>query len=309
MPCTLETETIMPEDRLSATSLELAVEVVVAWLSNPNTSAHAGDISALLNRVHAALTERSASADASGLSEAEPVFTPAVSVRRSLASEDHLISMIDGKPYRALKRHLTRHGLTPAQYRERYGLKPDYPMVSESYSQLRRELALKRRVIRQPDETVAPADTSRDRKESPAARSIGAAQAAASQFDAMPPAPASGSGAAARAELAVPQSAHGPERATQLRLMEAIARKRLVHARYNGALIRLAPHLLFERRGDLFVSALNVDKVWRSGEYPRLGQFKLAGLHAPQLADKPFDPLPGFDRAPPRAEDVVLLSV
>jgi predicted transcriptional regulator len=70
-------------------------------------------------------------------------FTPAVSVRRSLASKDHLISMIDGKPYKTLKRHLSTHGLTPAEYRQRYGLKADYPMVAENYAEMRRGLAKK----------------------------------------------------------------------------------------------------------------------------------------------------------------------
>lgn len=296
----------MSEDRPSATPLELAVEVVVAWLSNPNTDADAGDVSPLLNRVHAALTQQNAGADTSGRSKAEPVFMPVVSVRRSLASKDHLRSLIDGKPYKTLKRHLSRHGLTPAQYRERYGLKPDYPIVSESYSQLRRELAPSRR---EADKTASPADLREDRKESPTVRGTGAAQSAAPHPAAMPPALPSSRGAAARAEPAAPRSAQKPERDVQLRLMEAIARKRLVHAQYNGALIRLAPHLLFERRGDLFVSALNMDKDWRKGEEPRLGQFKLAGLHAPKLGDERFDPLPGFDQAPPRAEDVVLFSI
>jgi predicted transcriptional regulator len=51
--------------------------------------------------------------------------------------------MIDGKPYKTLRRHLARHGLTPEQYRERFGLKPDYPMTAESYSQVRRAMAQK----------------------------------------------------------------------------------------------------------------------------------------------------------------------
>jgi len=51
--------------------------------------------------------------------------------------------MIDGKPYKTLRRHLSGHGLTPEEYRERYGLKPDYPMVAESYSEARRAMAKK----------------------------------------------------------------------------------------------------------------------------------------------------------------------
>lgn len=72
-----------------------------------------------------------------------PRQAPAVSVRKSLASKDHIISMIDGKPYRTLRRHLSTHGLTPEEYRERYNLRADYPMVAPSYSEARRAMAHK----------------------------------------------------------------------------------------------------------------------------------------------------------------------
>jgi predicted transcriptional regulator len=76
-------------------------------------------------------------------SQAEPVTTyePAVTVRKSLSSADHIISLIDGKPYKTLRRHLSGYGLTPEQYRERYNLKPDYPMVAPSYAEARRAMA------------------------------------------------------------------------------------------------------------------------------------------------------------------------
>ncbi|OQP86493.1 hypothetical protein BTR14_10795 [Rhizobium rhizosphaerae] len=70
-----------------------------------------------------------------------PVYRPAVSVEESLASRDVIISLIDGKPYRAMKQHLARNGLTPADYRARYGLPADYPVVAPAYSELRRETA------------------------------------------------------------------------------------------------------------------------------------------------------------------------
>jgi predicted transcriptional regulator len=60
-----------------------------------------------------------------------------------LASRDHIISLIDGKPYKSLRRHLGKYGLSPEQYRARYGLKPDYPMVAPSYAETRSELAKK----------------------------------------------------------------------------------------------------------------------------------------------------------------------
>jgi predicted transcriptional regulator len=68
-------------------------------------------------------------------------FPPAVSIEESLASDDHILSMIDGRPYRTLTRHIARFGLTPEAYRRCFGLEPDYPMVARGYSALRREIA------------------------------------------------------------------------------------------------------------------------------------------------------------------------
>ena len=92
-------------------------------------------------------------------------------------------------------------------------------------------------------------------------------------------------------------------------LMEAIARRRLVAAIYNGQRIELAPHLLFERHGDLFVSALNLGKAWRSEDERRLGQFKLAGLSAAEVLEQEFEPLPGFTPDEPREGDTILLAI
>ena len=96
---------------------------------------------------------------------------------------------------------------------------------------------------------------------------------------------------------------------TRLKLMEAIARKRVVVARYNGDNIKLAPHLLFERRGDLFACALNMSKGWRADDERRLGQFKLAGLAAMELLDESFDPLPSYEAEAPRSDDTVILAI
>lgn len=96
---------------------------------------------------------------------------------------------------------------------------------------------------------------------------------------------------------------------TRLKLMEAIARRQTVTARYNGDLIKLAPHLLFERHGELFVSALNMSKSWRNDDERRLGQFKLAGLVATELLDERFDPLPSYEAAAPRSDDTLILTI
>lgn len=92
-------------------------------------------------------------------------------------------------------------------------------------------------------------------------------------------------------------------------MMEAIARQKLVVVRYNGGRIRLAPHLMFERHGDLFVSALNLDKNWRSEDEKRLGQFKLAGLGEAELLEEGFDPLPSYEAATPRPDDTLILAI
>jgi predicted transcriptional regulator len=140
--------------------LELATELTIAWLSNPNTRASADEVPSFLQTMHGAvanLAAPQAPAEEGPASE----FTPAVTVRRSLASKDHIISLIDGKPYKTLKRHLSGHGLTPVQYRERYGLKSDYPMVAENYAEMRRGLAKKIGLGRKAGTKVAakPADT------------------------------------------------------------------------------------------------------------------------------------------------------
>jgi predicted transcriptional regulator len=131
-------------DDNSSNAVELATELTIAWLSNQNNRVTAEDVPAFLRTMHATVTELAGGApDASGDATPEPDFTPAVSVRKSLGSKDHILSMIDGKPYKTLRRHLSGHGLTPEDYRRRYNLKPDYPMVAETYSEQRRQMAKK----------------------------------------------------------------------------------------------------------------------------------------------------------------------
>lgn len=138
-------------------AVELATELTIAWLSNPNNRVGADDVPAFLRAMHATVSELAGGASGTANSDefdtAQAEFTPAVSVRKSLASKDHIISLIDGKPYKTLRRHLSTHGLTPEQYRERYNLKADYPMVAESYSLVRREMAKKIGLGRKPGET------------------------------------------------------------------------------------------------------------------------------------------------------------
>ena len=151
----------MAETDTDTSSVELAAELTMAWLSNPNTKVDAAEVAGVLRQMHQAVTSL-LQPETSETAPAAEEFTPAVSVRKSLASKDHIISLIDGRPYKALRRHLSGQGLTPDEYRARYGLKPDYPMVSESYSQVRREMAKKIGLGRKPGTKVslkAKADT------------------------------------------------------------------------------------------------------------------------------------------------------
>ena len=133
----------MNEEQTATNPVELATELTVAWLSNPNTRANASEIPDFLRTMHLAVSGLSGAEASSAEAAPEAEHVPAVSVRKSLASKDHIISLIDGKPYKTLRRHLSRHGLTPDDYRQRYGLKADYPMVAPGYAETRRELANK----------------------------------------------------------------------------------------------------------------------------------------------------------------------
>jgi predicted transcriptional regulator len=131
-------------DATSINAVGLAAELTIAWLGNPNNRATAEDVPTFLQAMHATVLELTrGTAAAQSLDDTAPAqdYTPAVTARKSLGSKDHIISLIDGKPYKTLKRHLSGHGLTPDQYRERYKLKPDYPMVAETYSAARRDMA------------------------------------------------------------------------------------------------------------------------------------------------------------------------
>jgi predicted transcriptional regulator len=114
----------------------LTVELLSAYVSN--NSLTDGDLAGLIQSTHAALKVIEAPAPAE---PPAPEHVPAVTIRKSLASPNHILSLIDGKPYQTLKRHLSRHGLTPAEYRERYGLAKGYPMVAPAYSEQRRVIA------------------------------------------------------------------------------------------------------------------------------------------------------------------------
>jgi predicted transcriptional regulator len=112
----------------------MTVQLLSAYFSNNQVPA--GDIAGIIEATRGAL-ERKATTE----TPAAPEHVPAVSIRKSLGSREHIISMLDGKPYKTLKRHLATNGLTPAEYRERYNLPKDYPMIAPAYSEHRRAVA------------------------------------------------------------------------------------------------------------------------------------------------------------------------
>ena len=118
---------------MSEMLITLTSDIVTAHVSNNNVDVQ--DLPSLIENVYNALA---------GLGTEKVVeepLEPAVSIRASVKS-DHLVCLEDGKKMKMLKRHLmTDHGMTPAEYRERWSLPADYPMVAPEYAEKRRELA------------------------------------------------------------------------------------------------------------------------------------------------------------------------
>ena len=121
----------------------LTADIVSAHVSN--NALQVSEVPGLVSSVHAALASLGEPETA-----AQELPTPAVSVRASVR-KDHLVCLEDGKRMKMLKRHLrTEHGLTPDEYRARWRLPADYPMVASAYAASRRELAVKIGLGRKP---------------------------------------------------------------------------------------------------------------------------------------------------------------
>lgn len=109
------------------------------WLDNSNSYASSKSVLNFLRSTFQVVECLSAPATALVVKEKSQDHTPTVSARKNLANPEHIISMIDGKSYKTL-RHLARSGFTADEYRERYGLKADYPMIAPAYSDSRRAM-------------------------------------------------------------------------------------------------------------------------------------------------------------------------
>lgn len=144
----------------------LAADLAAAWLANPNTHVDADGAAEVLRTLYAAaatLGEPEVAMDR----EHEVPHQPAVTARKSLANRDVILSMIDGKPYKSLRRHLSAKGLTPDEYRARYGLKADYPMVAPGYSEARSATAKRLGLGRKPKATAANGQVARTSASTP----------------------------------------------------------------------------------------------------------------------------------------------
>jgi predicted transcriptional regulator len=117
--------------------VEFTTQIVSAYVSN--NAVVAGDLPSLINDVHSALSRAS-----SNLVQApKEELKPAVAVKKSL-TPDYIICLEDGKKFKSLKRHLrTHYNMSPEDYREKWGLEPNYPMVAPKYAEARSNLAKK----------------------------------------------------------------------------------------------------------------------------------------------------------------------
>lgn len=113
---------------------ELTVDIVSAYVAN--NAVQASDLTNLISSVHAALGGLGAPAEQSEVKSP----TPHMPVKKTI-TPDYLVSLEDRRHYKSLKRHLAGRGLTPAEYRSKWGLAADYPMVSPNYAKQRSEMA------------------------------------------------------------------------------------------------------------------------------------------------------------------------
>lgn len=122
-------------DNAASSFIQLTAEIVSAYVSN--NSVPSSDIPALISQVHAALTGVSSNS----VEAPAETLKPAISVKKSITSE-YIVCLEDGKKFKSLKRHLrTQYNMTPEQYREKWNLPADYPMVAPNYAATRSELA------------------------------------------------------------------------------------------------------------------------------------------------------------------------
>ncbi len=124
----------------SADARDGTIELVSAFASNPNNRLSTDDFQALIRDTFATLSSLSGPSATTVEPEVEDQTRTKTEIRKSIGAT-HLTSFVDGRPYKSLKRHLGTHGMTPQDYRAKFGLGNDYPMVHPEYAKARSELA------------------------------------------------------------------------------------------------------------------------------------------------------------------------
>ena len=125
----------MSETSENENYIELAADIVSAYVSN--NSVPSGDLPTLINEVYGALVR----ATVGSVTQPVEPLKPAVPAKKSITNE-FIICLEDGRKFKSLKRHLhTQYNMSPEEYREKWGLPPDYPMVAPNYAKARSNLA------------------------------------------------------------------------------------------------------------------------------------------------------------------------
>lgn len=257
--------------------LSLTSEIVAAHLSNHEIDAE--DLPALISNVHGALESLR------NPPRAEPaVQKPAVPIGSSV-KVDHIVCLEDGKKLKMLKRHLfARYGMAPAEYRAKWNLPVDYPMVAPGYAASRSEIAKRSGLGRTKENAPLPA--------SPTAPATLIADDPAPPVEVVeaPVTPA-------RRKLLKPVFGNAPTSAEAPResdggavrtgdaaplaiLRNAIARQSCVTAMYNKRSVTLAPHIIYTRHDEPYLRAVTVSLDGKKPRELKLGTFKVAGLGA-----------------------------
>jgi predicted transcriptional regulator len=142
----LAKEMEMSQEHASNIQLELAADIVSAYVSN--NPVPAATLPDFIQTVHASLA--ALGRDAATAEPAMETKAPAVPLRKSITNE-YIVCLEDGKKFKSLKRHLQAgYGMTPAEYRAKWGLPPDYPMVAPAYTAARSAMAKKMGLGRKP---------------------------------------------------------------------------------------------------------------------------------------------------------------
>jgi predicted transcriptional regulator len=262
--------------------VSLRSEIVAAYLANNEVAAD--DFPALISLVHRGL-ENSCKPPQQKATELKPAVPVGASVQ-----PDHIVCLEDGKKLKMLKRHLkSRYNMTPAEYRRRWNLPADYPMVAPDYAASRRAIAKKSGLGQSSprDEASAAGKVTAVVAAPPPAEIAKAPEAPISEtqeeeptrrkllrpvFSAKPAAIDAPS--APRVEAPAAHEANEP--LDMLRI--AIARQSCVTTTYNKRTVTLAPHIIYTRHDEPFLRAVTVALDGNKPRELKLGTFKVAGL-------------------------------